>query len=317
MPSDSDGSITALHPSAPAANGNGAKHIAEEQSPLQQLGKWIRQAIAHKPEATLKEALEEVLDEHESEGLAVSVEERNLLRNMISFGELKVSDVMIPRTDIYAVAETVAQEELIKNIAEHRHTRIPVYAETLDNVTGFIHIKDIFFSLTGETKFDMNALRRDILFVPPSMKIIDLLLKMRLSSCHMAIVVDEYGGTDGLVTMEDLFEEIVGEIQDEHDEDEVLPEMTWVSEKALEADARVKIDDLIDELQVDLINGNGHDDFDTLGGLIFSHLGRIPAKGEVVNYGHGVKLEILSADPRSIKKVRLIRSEPVASQVEA
>src|SRR5262249_17760460 len=154
-----------------------------------------------------------------------------------------------------------------------------------------------------------------VFFVPPSMKTIDLLLKMRLSSCHMAIVIDEYGGTDGLVTMEDLFEEIVGEIQDEHDEDEDLPRLRWVSDKALEADARVRVDDLAQELQLDL-NGHDHEDYDTVGGMIFSHLGRIPAKGEVVDYNHGIKLEILSADPRRIKKVRVVRPETAGEMAE-
>lgn len=309
MPADPDGSSTA--PAISPSPVKFEKPVIADSSPLVMLGKWVRDAFS-KPDVTLKEALQEVLDEHEAEGgVAVSSDQRNLLRNMIAFGELKVGDVMIPRTDILAVPESVTTEEMKAHIAEHRHTRVPIYSDSLDHITGFIHIKDFFLTLVSNTTFNLSELRRDILFVPHSMKIIDLLMKMRLSSCHMAIVVDEYGGTDGLVTMEDLFEEIVGEIQDEHDEDEVSPVMKWMSERALEADARVKIEDLIQELKIDLTAGQEDDDYDTLGGLIFSHLGRVPAKGEVIDYAHGLKLEILSADPRSIKKVRITRVEPV------
>lgn len=310
MPAEPDGP-GAAPPIIPSVAKIEKPQIADS-SALVMLGKWVRDTFS-KPDVTLKEALQEVLDEHESEGgVAVSSDQRNLLRNMIAFGELKVGDVMIPRTDILAVPESVSTEEMKAHIAEHRHTRVPIYSDSLDHITGFIHIKDFFLTLVSNTTFNLSELRRDILFVPHSMKIIDLLMKMRVSSCHMAIVVDEYGGTDGLVTMEDLFEEIVGEIQDEHDEDEVSPAMKWVSERVLEADARVKIEDLIAELQVDLTSGQGDDDYDTLGGMIFMHLGRIPAKGEVVDYMQGIKLEILSADPRSIKKVRITRSEAVA-----
>lgn len=308
MPADSDAS-----PSLPLETFQGAKPEKHaEPSSFRHLGKWLRSAMGNKPEGSLKEALEEVLEEHEDSEMAISVEERNLLRNMIGFGELKVGDVVIPRTDISAVPETVTHDELKAHIMEHRHTRIPIYSGTIDNITGFIHMKDFFFALLGVIEFDLQSIVRPILFVPPSMKITDLLVKMRLSSCHMAIVVDEYGCTDGLVTMEDLFEEIVGEIQDEHDEDEEQPAMVWLSEKALEADARVKVSDLEAELQLDLSNGE-EEDFDTLGGLIFSHLGRVPAKGEVVHYRGGLKLEVLSADPRRIKKVRVVKTEPLAA----
>lgn len=310
-----DGSIGT--PTAGDSAGAYKQAVHHDASPLQTLGRWIKQNITHRQEASLKEALEEVLEEHESEASLMSDEERNLLRNMIAFGELKVSDVAIPRADICAVPETISFDDMKEYMMKQMHTRIPVYGESMDNILGFLHLKDFFRCLIGECAFDIKSLMRDTLFVPPSMKIVDLLLKMRVSSCHIAIVVDEYGGTDALVTMEDLFEEIVGEIQDEHDEEEALPEMVWQSDRVLDADARVKVDDLSEELQVDLKNGHGNDDFDTLGGLIFFHLGRIPAKGEVVDYGHGVKLEILSADPRRIKKVRLVCSQPVASDAEA
>lgn len=162
--------------------------------------------------------------------------------------------------------------------------------------------------LSGDKAFDLELAIRPVLFVPPSMKVSDLLLKMRLSGEHMAIVVDEYGGTDGLLTMEDLFEQIVGAIQDEHDEDNPESDISWISENVFEADARVKIDKLEEELGLDLsIASEG--DFDTLGGMIFSYLGRVPAKGEVISYPSGFKIEILDADPRRIKRVRLTRAQ--------
>lgn len=314
QPTMSDGSI-----GTPAeSQHSGAKFSTDHSlSPLQTLGRWIRHSISHKQDGGLKRALEDVLDEHEDDVSRISDEERILLRNMIAFGELKVSDVMIPRTDICAVPITTSFDDMRDYIIKQMHTRIPVYEGTLDNIIGFLHLKDFFRCISGQCAFDISALKRDVLFVPPSMKIVDLLLKMRLSSCHIAIVVDEYGGTDGLVTMEDLFEEIVGEIQDEHDDTEEQPTMVWQSERVLIADARVAIEDLSEELQVDMYQGQEEDDYDTLGGLIFSYLGRIPAKGEVIDYSSGVKLEILSADPRSIKKVRLVKPLPVASAAEA
>lgn len=308
----SDGSIGTPSGAALVDTVAGAKKESQSSS-LQSLGRWIRQSLSQRSEGGLKEALAEVLEEHEGEDSLISSEERTLLRNMVAFGELKVSDVMVPRSDIYAVPDTITQDDLTRFIAQHRHTRIPVYGESLDSVRGFIHIKDFFRCLIGDAAFSIADLKRDVLFVPSSMKIIDLLMKMRLSSCHMAIVVDEYGGTDGLVTMEDLFEEIVGEIQDEHDDDEVLPELIWINERVLEADARANIEDLSNELQLDLTEGGSVDDFDTLGGLIFSHLGRIPARGEVIHYTHGLKFEIMQADPRKIKKVRVTRAEAVAT----
>ena len=297
---------------------SGAKHAADNpHSPLQTLGRWIRHTISNRQDGSLKQALEDVLDGHEDRMSRISEEERNLLRNMIAFGELKVSDVMIPRTDICAVPVTISYDEMRDYLVKEMHTRIPVYEGTLDNIVGFLHLKDFFSCISGQCSFDIGALKREVLFVPPSMKIVDLLMKMRLSSCHMAIVIDEYGGTDGLVTMEDLFEEIVGEIQDEHDETNQLPTMTWQSDRVLIADARVTIEDLSEELNVDMYKGQEGDDYDTLGGLIFSYLGRVPAKGEVIDYSTGVKLEILSADPRSIKKVRVVKPQPVASRADA
>lgn len=275
---------------------------------IHSLSRWIRQNISHR-ENSLKAAIEEVLEAREYEETLASGEERALLRNLLRFGELTVSDVMLPRMDIMAIAINSSLSQLKKLLLEERHTRIPVYGDTLDEIHGFIHLKDLVPYLGNEDQdFDMGKLVREILFVPSSMRIVDLLMKMRLSGCHMAIVIDEYGGTDGLVTMEDLFEEIVGEIQDEHDEEDDIQLIEWKSDTTLEADARAPIDMLENELSMQLATEED-EDFDTVGGMIYSMLGRIPARGEVLDHPGGIKIEILSADPRRVRKVQLKRLE--------
>src|SRR5581483_7658832 len=183
----------------------------------------------------------------------------------------------------------------------------PVYEETLDRVQGFIHVKDLIPLLSGDAPFDMSSLIRSLLFVPPSMPIIDLLRKMRHAGSHMAIVVDEYGGTDGLVTMEDLFEEIVGDIQDEHDSDEGQEDkIVRIGDHAFEVNARIRIEKLERELGLNLVTEEKAGEFDTLAGLIFFQLGRVPSKGEIVTHISGIRFEIADADSRRIRKVRIL-----------
>lgn len=260
-----------------------------------------------------QEALENLLREHagREEGPIVPEEERRLVGNILRFVGLSVSDIMIPRTDITAIADTASLDEIKATYIEHQHSRLPVYEESLDNIKGFLHIKDLAIHMFAEQKFHMPGLMRQILFVPPSMKLMDLLLKMRLSSVHIAIVVDEYGGTDGLVTMEDIVEEIVGEIQDEHDEVEDRAEnMVWINERTLETDARMEIETLDKCFGKPVTIREDEDDFDTVGGLIFDHLGRVPEQGESFDYPTGLKITILEADPRSVKRVRIEQFQP-------
>lgn len=304
MPAEPDGRSESTSISQPQQQ----PAVAQEIAPFAALGRWVRQALGRSSDHSLKEALQEMLEEHDEGGANVDSEELTLLRNMVAFGGITVSDVMIPRTDISAIADSASPEDVRQLMASEMHTRIPIYQDSLDHVTGFLHMKDLMKCLlTDGEQIDVQRLSRKILFVPASMKVIDLLLKMRLSSCHIAIVIDEYGGTDGLVTMEDLFEEIVGDIHDEHDDSTDDPTMRWVSDGVVEADARVEIEELIEQMQLNLAAGHSADDFDTIGGLIFSHLGRIPAKGEVIDYSNEIKFEILSADPRRIRKVRVVR----------
>lgn len=297
-------------------SGNGSSSNARVVSPfertsrLQHAVKWFRSRMARKPESSLKEVLEDVLDEEaqESFSFAISTEEKNLLKNIIHFGELTVGDIMVPRSEIMGIDKSISVAELNAHVASIAHTRIPVYDGSLDKIEGFLHVKDLFLSLSQGQPFNLATAMRNILFVPPSMRIVDLLLKMRVSGCHMGIVVDEYGGTDGLVTMEDLIEELVGEIQDEHDEDEDL-HIEWQGDHVLEVDARTKIDELEETMGERITEGDVHAlEFDTIGGLVFAQLGRVPVRGEVV-YIKQVKLEILVADPRRIHRIRITRQQ--------
>lgn len=281
----------------------------EAPSRMSMAVRWFRdKAGLRNNEGTLKEIIEEALGESTSEGGAdISVEEKSLLMNLIHFGELTVQDVMVPRSDIMGVPIGVTLDELKQHVITIGHTRIPVYDESLDKVEGFIHVKDLFPHLASGDVFEIRQVIREILFVPPSMRIVDLLIKMRVSGCHIAIVVDEFGGTDGLITMEDLFEEIVGEIQDEHDGHESTPTMRWSGDHVVETDARTPIEKLEDAFEEKLSEGDIAEGVDTLGGLIFSALGRVPVRGEVVMLKPNMKAEILLADPRRIHLVRITR----------
>lgn len=275
----------------------------------------------NKGETSLKEAVEALIEEHTAEGgeLFILPAEQDMLRNILRFGEMTVSDIMIPRTDIVAVEHGLPLDELKQVVVKEQHSRIPVYRENLDHITGFLHIKDVAVRVFTGKPFDVEELMRQILFVPPSMKVMDLLVKMRHSSVHIAIVVDEYGGTDGLVTMEDIVEEIVGEIQDEHDDEEEIPVYTWLDERTIEADARMEIEELDECFGSRMVLRDDEEDFDTVGGLVFTHLGHVPEAGEEFDYPTGMRITVLEAEPRAVKKVRIERipatadAEPLAA----
>ncbi|MBX9727103.1 MAG: hemolysin family protein [Rickettsiales bacterium] len=294
-------------PNAPEGDSK-AKSAYEAPSRLSLAVRWFREKISKKSEGTLKEMIEEALEDESGEAASnISAEEKSLLINLIHFGELTVQDVMVPRSDIMGVERAVSLELLKQHIIDIGHTRIPIYEDSLDNIAGFIHVKDMFPHLASGEAFDIGMVIREILFVPPSMRIVDLLIKMRVSGCHIAIVVDEFGGTDGMVTMEDLFEEIVGEILDEHDDHESTESMRWLGDHVLEVDARTSIEKLEQALSEPLCDTEIGEDIDSLGGLIFSILGRVPVRGEVQMLKPHLKAEILQADPRRIRLVRITR----------
>jgi len=294
------------------ASGNG--DLSEPSSGSKSFFRKVKSVLGIKNSSSLKESLEEVIEEHDSSGEYIDPEEKEMLQKVLAFSELTVEDVMIPRADIIAVEYETPFDELKKFMVEKAHTRVPVYRKNMDDIAGFIHIKDIVKVLCNNEEFNMESMMRQTLFVPPSMKISTLLMKMQLAHVHMAIVIDEYGGTTGLVTMEDLVEEIVGEIEDEHDIVDVVV-FNKIGSNSYEASARMPIDDLQERLGVDLVEEGEGEDFDTLGGLIFFILGRIPAKGEVALHPKGLEFEILDADPRHIKRV-LIRNKGLPSPSE-
>jgi len=222
------------------------------------------------------------------------------------FQDARVDDVMVPRADVQAVEAGTSFDDLIQIFATSAHSRLPVYNETLDDPVGFVHIKDMVAELArdGDTADrPLERLRRNILYVPPSMKCADLLVKMQATRIHMALVVDEYGGTDGLVSLEDLVEEIVGEIEDEHDED--TPLLKRIFRNTWEVDARMEIEDFTEETGIDLSLADFGDEIDTLGGVAFALAGRVPERGEVLRHPLGADLEIIDADGRRIHRLRL------------
>jgi len=281
-------------------------------------------------EPDLRELIEDALARSKSDTL--STQERSMLRRILQFGTLTVEDVMVPRADIIAVDDTVSVAELMDVFRQAEHSRVPVYHETLDDPRGMVHIRDLMSWITSEAKADQEGtlnlakvdlarhiasinILREILYVPGSMSVLDLLLKMQTTRLHLALVVDEYGGTDGLVSIEDLVEEVVGDIADEHDvEDEPLIKSD--PRLGLVADARTPISDLEKYLALELASEEQEEEVDTLGGLVFAIAGRIPARGELVRHPSGIEFEVLDADPRRIKKLR-IHLPPAAETEQA
>lgn len=269
-------------------------------------------------EVSLRESLEEALDEHEEETRAQALgdEEREMLFNVLRYGALRADDVMVPRADIIGVPSDIGYKDLIAVFAEANHSRMPVFRDTLDNVLGMVHVKDVM-KVTADSvdtsDFKLSSIQRPVLFVPPSMKVIDLLAKMRLSRTHMAVVVDEYGGTDGLLTVEDIVEEIFGEIEDEHDEVED-PYLTPLDGGGYDVDARLEVEELEEVIGIDLLPEELDEDVDTVGGLVFSLAGCVPEIGEVMVHESGYRFEVVDADPRRIHKVRI---HAIPEEVEA
>jgi CBS domain containing-hemolysin-like protein len=258
-------------------------------------------------ETTLRDEIEEAIESHEGEVPAVgdlSHVERQMLRNLLHFGESDVGDIAVPRGDIIAVPVTISFQELVTAFVEAGHSRLPVYKDSLDHVIGMIHIKDVFpHAVSGAAPPpDLGGLLRTPLFVPESMGVLDLLARMRADRVHLAIVVDEFGGTEGLVTIEDVVEEIVGEIEDEHDEEQegmLIP----LEDGIWDADARAELDDVAEAVDARL--ADVEEDVDTLGGLAVVLAGHVPQSGEIVEHPSGWRLEVTDGDSRRVNRLRL------------
>lgn len=257
--------------------------------------------VGHSHNGSLEHDMAELLEEHDPEGTQVSSEERTILSNVLGLKDLRVEDVMIPRSDIIAVNASITLAELKKILLKERHTRIPVYRDTLDNVVGFVHIKDLIPLLGSRRKFDITDLLRTILVVPPSMKAKDLLMHMRAKRSHMVLVVDEYGATYGLVTLEDVLEEIIGNIEDEYDTGKIVMYRELTTD-IYDVNARMDIKELEKLLEVSL-KIDDEEDYDTVGGLVFLMMDRVPEKGETAQHPAGFTFEVVDADARRIKRL--------------
>jgi len=286
-------------------------HVNGNGVPLRSAWNWFRGLFGSKNAESLRETIEEIIGavqeiDDETEGpVVIGSDERFMLGNILNLRHLTAYDVMVPRADIVSVELGMPIDDLIEKMIRAGHSRLPVYRETLDEVIGIVHIKDLLEYVKRARPFDLADIVRRVLVVAPSMRVLDLLLEMRLSRVHMAMVVDEFGGIDGLITIEDLVEEIVGDIEDEHDVSEV-PKLDMGPDGTMIADARAMIEDFEALVGPVLSDEEREEDIDTLGGLLFSLAGRVPSRGELVEHpDSGISFEVLEADPRRVKRLRL------------
>src|SRR6195952_407229 len=305
--------------------GEAAHRIAENW-----LTRAIRTLFGWKP-GSVRDDLQVVLDTSTPDDVGFSAIERTMLRNILGLHERRIADVMIHRADIVAVKRDISLGELMSLFESAAHSRLVVYNETLDDPEGIVHIRDLLAFMTAKARVakpstakrkkplpagldlrvvdlalplsEANIIRK-LLYVPPSMRAIDLLAQMQASRIHLALVVDEYGGTDGLVSIEDIVEQIVGEIDDEHDSDEP-PAIVKQSDNSFIADARASLDDVRSVIGEDFVTGEAGEEVETLGGYLVTHVGRLPVRGEVISGPGNFEIEVLDADPRRVKRLRI------------
>jgi CBS domain containing-hemolysin-like protein len=295
----------------------------------------IRALFGWKP-GSVRDDLQVVLDASGPDEVGFTAVERTMLRNILSLHERRIADVMVHRADIIAVKRDIQLGELMDLFESAAHSRLVVFNETLDDPEGMVHIRDLLAFMTARARvrdpaktrrkkpfpagldlrsvdlsmplFEANIIRK-LLYVPPSMRAIDLLAQMQASRIHLALVVDEYGGTDGLVSIEDIVEQIVGEIDDEHDSDEP-PAIVRQADNSFVADARASLDDVRSVIGEDFVPGEAGGEVQTLGGYLVSQVGRLPVRGEVISGPGNFEVEVLDADPRRVKRLRIaVRKE--------
>ena len=315
----------------PSAAATAAEQPAQASKAPSRFVNWLRRLVGTASEPSLARTAGS-----DAGSETAHAEARSMMVNLLEFAGMRVDDVMVPRVDIVAIEESATLLDLMLRFAEASHSRVPVYRETLDDLIGMVHIKDLLAWMVknftqkrrrksaktpeAETASPEKAttvksldlgktvkqagIVRELLFVPPSMPVADLLVKMQATHVHMAIVVDEYGGTDGLVTIEDIVEVIVGDIADEHDigEEQLIRDL---GKGVFVADARVPIEDVESLLKQPLLAKEEGEEADTLGGLIFAMLGRVPARGELVRHSSGIEFEVAESDARRVKKIRI------------
>ena len=267
--------------------------------------RWVRSIRNGRNGSNIRETFEELIEQHEERELPIDDRERALLEKVLTIGELTVNDVMVPRADITAVERHTPLDEIVGLMSAEVHSRLPVYRNTLDDAIGMVHIKDVLAATNGEKNTKLSDIVRSVLFVAPSIRVLDLLLQMRVARTHMALVVDEYGGIDGLATIEDLVEQIVGKIEDEHDVDQG-PKLRALDDKSVLADARVTLEEFEGRVGEFLTFEDREDDVDTLGGLVFRIAGRVPVRGEIIRHdSSGIEFEVREADPRRIRRIKI------------
>ena len=294
--------------------------------------RWIRALFGWRT-GSMRADLKEVLEEGAPSETGFSPEESAMLRNILGLRERRMTDVMVPRADIIAVQKDILLGDLVKVFEKAEHSRLVVYDDTLDDPAGMVHIRDLIAFMTARaaskaktrrkkplvagldfgaidlsTTLSNAKLVRPILFVPPSMPAIDLLAKMQTTRIHLALVVDEYGGTDGIVSIEDIVEQIVGDIEDEHD-DEDTPSVVRQADGSFIADARAKLEEVVAVVGAGFDVGEVVKEVDTLGGYLVTQAGRVPVRGELVQGPGSFEIEVLDADPRRVKKVKIHRSK--------
>ncbi len=280
----------------------------------------VRQVMRRRqPEHNVRDSIAELVqqsaDDSQTNGTVPELDrqERALIANVLRLRGKSADDVMVPRADIVAMPVDVTLEQALDQIRREGHSRLPVYREQLDDIVGMVHIKDLFAYVGRPDAFNLEALLRLPLMVAPQIPVLDLLLQMRQARMHLALVVDEYGGIDGLLTIEDLVEEIVGDIADEHDEVEG-PMIVERPDGALDLDARLSIEDFETRLGQTLTENEREADIDTVGGLVFTLAGRVPARGEVISHASGLEFRILDADARRIRRLRARRPMQQAAE---
>src|SRR6201998_167240 len=261
---------------------------------------------------SVRETIDEMIDEPAvDDPRPLSAHERVLIGNTLKVHDRTAADVMVPRVDIVALDVETPFPEVVKCMVEQGHSRVPIYRETLDDVIGFVHVKDLLGPVADRQQTKLSSLLRKVLFIAPSLPTLDLLVQMRQARTHIAMVVDEFGGIDGLVTIEDLIEELRGEIEDEHDVAD-RPSLTERADGTLIVDARTPIEVLEERQGIQLRPTGEQEEVDTLGGLVSNLAGRVPKRGEVITHPTGIQFEVLDADPRRVKRLR-VRSPPATT----
>jgi CBS domain containing-hemolysin-like protein len=303
----------------------------------------IRNLFGWKGGGSVRDDLQVVLDASQPDDIGFSAVERTLLRNILDLHERRIADVMVHRADVVAVKRDIPLGELMSLFESASHSRLVVYNDTLDDPEGMVHIRDLLAFMTAQARVPDEAkskrkkptpagldlrtvdlampladanITRKLLYVPPSMRAIDLLAQMQASRIHLALVVDEYGGTDGLVSMEDIVEQIVGEIDDEHDSDEP-PAIVRQADGSFIADARASLDDVRSVIGEEFVTGEAGEGVETLGGYLVNHVGRLPVRGELISGPGQFEVEVLDADPRRVKRLRIaLRKERPAPRIQ-